>query len=361
MTVTEIHIGLGILLQKVNTHKSKNFLYQELDMLFNLTLNNYKNKKTDLTSNPKQVSIFDTHTSLDNLSTLFETVTLYPITTNEEEATILLPFDFYGWINASANIAYNCAGSFEPDVVQHFYKEAFLYNLKNINLTTLTDFIINIEYETKQGTSKVVKVFDYKDLPADYLPQDGIKDYVRSFIFINAIVKVINLKLVAINEDTDNKIYVKYDNKLEALVICSTNFLITTISTNAVNYNFIYKAQTNKKIKLINKLQSPVAISDTEYEPYINNSHLSKSRDTELRAVRTSEVVKVKIPKSVILSSVTLTYVRLPRQIDYLLGIGSDLPDDIVTKIMADTAQLIKGIIATDSYDKFARENILIE
>ena len=42
MTVSEIHINMGILLQKVNTHRGKNFLPQELDMLFNLTLNTFK-------------------------------------------------------------------------------------------------------------------------------------------------------------------------------------------------------------------------------------------------------------------------------------------------------------------------------
>ena len=50
---------------------------------------------------------------------------------------------------------------------------------------------------------------------------------------------------------------------------------------------------------------------------------------------------------------------RKPRQIDYLLGIGSDLPDEVINKVIADTVQLIKGIIATDSYDKFVKENIL--
>ena len=92
MTASEIHINLGILLQKVNTHRSKNFLPQELDMLFNLTLNTFKNKKTDLFSNPKQVSLFDTQTSLDNLTSLIETEKLYPITNNEEGGIVLLPF-----------------------------------------------------------------------------------------------------------------------------------------------------------------------------------------------------------------------------------------------------------------------------
>lgn len=361
MTVSEIHIGLGLLLQKVNTHKSKNFLHQELDMLFNLTLNNFKNKKTDLVSNPKQVSLFDTHTSLDNLSNLFETETLYPVSINEEEATILLPFDFYGWVNGSANIAYDCDGAYSKESNALSYISSKLYNLKDIKLSTLENFTVNITYKDKTGITKSAVLFDYEDLPDDYLPQDNVKDYAKSFIFINAVVKIINLKLITLNTDSVNKIYAKYDNKLEALVISSTNFLTTTITTNLTGFNFVYKVDLLDKVTLTNKLVSPIAISDTEYEAYINNSHLSKSRDIELRAVRTREVVRVRIPKSVILSSIKVTYIRLPRQIDYLLGIGSDLPDDVVNKVIADTAQLIKGIIATDSYDKFVKENILIE
>ena len=42
MTASEIHVSLGVLIQKINTHKSKNFLPQELDLLFNMTMLNFK-------------------------------------------------------------------------------------------------------------------------------------------------------------------------------------------------------------------------------------------------------------------------------------------------------------------------------
>lgn len=361
MTVSEIHIGLGILLQKVNTHKSKNFLPQELDMLFNFTSLNYKDKRTDSLSNAKQVSLFDTQTTLDSLSDLFETETLYPVSNNKEEAVILLPLDFYGWISASANIAYDCTGTYTKEVDGITNTEYSLRDLKNIKLETLTTFKVELTYKDKDNITQLATVFDYTDLPPDYLPQDGVKDYIRSFIFINALVKVINLNLVDINEKSKDKIYIKFDNKTEKLIITSINDISITLTTNLSDYDFETRSLVTDKINVIKKLTSPVAISDLEYNPYINNSHLSRSRETEIRAVRTKETVKIYIPKGVTFSSLTLHYIRKPRQIDYLLGIGSDLPNDIVNKIMADTAQFIKGIIASDSYEKFARENILIE
>jgi len=361
MTVSEIHIGLGILLQKVNTHKSKNFLPQELDMLFNFTSLNYKDKRTDSLSNPKQVSLFDTQTTLDSLNSLFETETLYPISNTKEEAVILLPLDFYGWISASANVAYDCTGTYTTQIGGVITKEYSMVNLKNINLTNITSFKIELNYVDKNNVSQLVTIFDYTLLPNDYLPQDGIKDYKRSFIFINALVNTINLKLVDINTKSKDKIYCKYDNKTEQLVISSINNIMLSLTTNVAGYSFIIKNTVSDKINLITGLTSPVAISDLEYNPYINNSHLSHSRESEIRADRTRENMKVYIPKGLTFSSLTLHYIRKPRQIDYLLGIGSDLPNDIVNKIIADTAQFIKGIIASDSYDKFVRENILIE
>lgn len=361
MTVSEIHIGLGILLQKVNTHKSKNFLPQELDMLFNFTSLNYKDKRTDSLSNAKQVSLFDTQTTLDSLNDLFETETLYPISNTKEEAVILLPFDFYGWISASANIAYDCTGTYTTEVGSITNKEYSLKNLKNINLTDLATFKVELTYKDKDNITQLATIFDYTTLPPDYLPQDGVKDYIRSFIFINALIKVINLNLVDINQKSKDKIYIKFDNKTESLVITSVNNIDLTLTTNVPGYTFALKSTTTDKVNLIKKLNSPVVISDLEYNAHINNSHLSRSREAEFRAVRTKETVKVYIPKGLTFSSLTLHYIRKPRQIDYLLGIGSDLPNDIVNKIMADTAQFIKGIIASDSYEKFARENILIE
>lgn len=362
MTVSEIHINLGILLQKVNTHRSKNFLPQELDMLFNLTLNTFKNKKVDLLSNPRQVSLFDTHTSLDNLSNLFETETLYPITNNKEEAIVLLPFNFYGWINAQALTAYDCTASIGTENKYNTFTSQFIYNLKDIKLSELTSFLLDISYNDEEtNTTKTTTIFDYTKLPTDYLGQDAVKDYIQSFVFIQALVKSIQLKLDKINVDRCTKLYIKYDNKTEALCLSTAGTLVVTLTTNLTTTNVVKKETIVPFVSLVNTFKSPITISDTEYEPFINNSRLSGGTISEFRAVRTSKELKIKIPKSVKLSSVTITYLRKPRQIDYLLGIGSDLPDEVVNKIIADTVQLIKGIIASDSYDKFVKENILID
>ena len=366
MTASEIHIGLGILLQKVNTHKSKNFLPQELDMLFNLTLANYKNKRTDLTSNLKQVSLFDTQTSLDTLSPLFETEVLYPISNNKEEAIVLLPLNFYGWINGFATVAYDCTDTTNTIIDGLKYTINSIYNLKNINITTINTFLLTLEYQSKDDTTEAAVLFDYTLLPDDYLPQDGVKDYKRSFIIINAIVNIINLNLITINENAKDKLYVEYNNKTESLNIASYGEYTVELLTDAEpfeeeNYQIITKETIVDKVNALKPLQSIIGISDTEYEPYINNSHLSSSRVEQIRAVRNREKLKIKIPKSTLFSSVTITYIRIPRQIDYLLGIGSDLPNDIINKVIADTAQLIKGLVATDSYDKFVQENTLIE
>jgi hypothetical protein len=362
MTVSETHINLGILLQKVNTHRSKNFLPQELDMLFNLTLNTFKNKKTDLLSNPRQVSLFDTHTSLDNLSNLFETETLYPITNNKEEAIVLLPFNFYGWINARALVAYDCPASVGTEVKNNTFTSQFIYNLKDIKLSGLTSFILDISYSNESNnTITTTTVFDYTKLPEDYLSQDNVKDYIQSFIFIQALIKTMQLGLDKININRVNKLYIKYDNQTEALVLSTNGILNLILETNDDTINTIKKESIVPIVSLVNTFNSPITTSDTEYEPFINNSRLSGGTIADLRAVRTSKELKIKIPKSVKLSSVTITYLRKPRQIDYLLGIGSDLPDEIVNKVIADTVQLIKGVIASDSYDKFVKENILIE
>ena len=361
MTVSEIHVSLGVVLQKVNTHKSKNFLPQELDMLFNMTLLNFKNKKVDLVSNPKQVSLFDTQTSLDNLSSLFETVTLYPTTTNSKEAIIQLPFNFYGWIRCKANIAYDCSTAYNTSPNGISFYNSKLSKLKKVNLTTLEGFNISITYTTKDNNTITALLFSYANLPADYMPQDNVKDYKRSFVFINAITKTISESLLLINEDAKTPVFFKYDNQFDVLEFTSNSPLTLTLTTEQPNIAFVNTNTASNLINLLQPLESPITVSDTEYEDFIDNSYLSKSRDTNLRAVRTRETLLIKIPKNVKLSSVTLSYIRFPRQIDYLLDISTDLPDDVINKVITDTAQFIKGVIASDSYDKFVKENLLIE
>lgn len=361
MLASEIHVSLRVLLQKVNTNKSKNFLPQELDMLFNLTLNNFKNKKVDLLSNPKRVSLFDTQTSLDSLANLFETTELYPITNNQKEAVIMLPFDFYGIVNAKANIAYNCIDCTTSIPNGYNIINCSIAKLKDIVFINTSTFSLSIDYKNKQGETRFAFLFTYAELPDEFKTQDNVKDYKKSFIFINAMLKIIKLKLDTINLTSKNKIYVKYDNVLETLVISTVDFLNVNIITNIVGYTVSKEQVFNTKVELKTPLESPISIIDNEYEAFITNSSLSGSNVNNIKATRTREVLTVKIPKNVTLSSVNLTYIRFPRQIDYFLGIGSDLPTDIVNKVMADTAQLIKGIIASDSYEKFVNENILIE
>lgn len=361
MTVAKIHTDLGILLQKINTHKSKNFLPQELDILFNLTLNNFKNKKTDVKSSIKQVSLFDTQTSLDSISSLFETVTLYPNKIDKEEASISLPFNFYGWINAIGEVGYDCDDSLISTNTNKLNKEYSLSKLSDIPIDTINSFLITISYKNKEDQIITKTLFDFTALPQGYIIQDNNKDYMKSFIFISALLRIINKNLNIINEAAANKIYVKYDNNLEQLIITSYDYLVITLATNLPNYSFVLRNKFLQDNVLKYPIKAIVSVNDTEYTNHINNSTLSSSNIKELRADRTSKELIVHLPKSVNFSKVTLTYIRFPRQIDYLLGIGSDLPDNIVNKVIADTAQLIKGIIASDSYEKFIRENTLIE
>jgi hypothetical protein len=269
MLASEIHVSLRVLLQKVNTNKSKNFLPQELDMLFNLTLNNFKNKKVDLLSNPKRVSLFDTQTSLDSLANLFETTELYPISINPKEAVIMLPFDFYGIINTKANISYDCSDCSTTIPNGYININCSIAKLKDIVFINTSTFSLSINYKNKQNATVSASLFNYADLPEDFKTQDNVKDYKKSFIFINAMLKIIKLKLDTINLTSKNKIYVKFDNVLETLVINSTNFLDVILTTNIVGYPVTKEQTFAPKIELKNIAESPISVIDAEYEPLL--------------------------------------------------------------------------------------------
>lgn len=366
MTVAEIHVKLGVALQKVNTHKSKNFLPQELDILFNFMLFNYKNKQTDLLSNPKHVSLFDTQTSLDSLSELFETLKLYPIGENivHDERKFVLPFNFYGWISAVATVGYKCEENYKNDGEAIEYYEYYLANLNTIELSTGSTFDINISYQDQNGDEYDELLFGLSDLPPGYLFPDGYDLPPSPFVVINAILSIINNRLIHINEVMQyttplNHVSVKYDNNTGMLVLQSIRGIGLTVSGR--DKEFEEKQWYSDYYTIYNPLYVPIAINDTEYNPYINNSRLSSSKLTELRGKRTRKELIIKLPESLVLSTIELTYIRIPRRIDYLLGIDSDLPDDIINKVITDTVQFTKGIIASDSYEKFVKENILIE
>lgn len=355
MTTQELHIQLDILLQKVSSNWNKNFLPQELDFFINREIFKFIRQRINPLSNNKKQSGFDIIQRVENLNSLINTVSPNINNINQKEANIQLPFDFLSYISTEVDTYLVCPeDNLQTNTITKYYQ-----TFPPIN--NITDFIqaeLSITYNLTNVSPTVVMLCHTNNFPAGYLPQDDIEDYKKVFIYNNGIL---NISL----SNLPNGFELKFDNNTQLFEISgnqpfSTFFPITyTSGTNNTPITTINKILNIYDLKT--DLISKIRIIDEEFKRNIKNSNLSSSKDDNLVGILRDNEILITKSKNAVNTIANLTYYKKPRKIDLLLGINSDLPNEVLDEIISNTAQTLKAVISSDTYDKYVQENLLIE
>lgn len=338
MQTQELHIELDILLQKVNSHYNQNLLPQEKDLFINREIIRFINRRISRLSNRRQEGLFDTIKRTVELSPLLKTKRL-PVmySKDKKEAVVLLPFDFLYYVSSELSCCCPCLGNV---VYSTFY---YTYDL---NLSQLS--YENFKIELTQGlfTSKVSDA----DIPDDYYIEDDVPYYSNQIMFTNALIQ-------RFHQVNDSSVEIVFDKVHNVLTFRSLVPFSAKINGNEVQ---VVPVECNKLEDIANPLFSTIEPIDEEFKGHIKRSYLSGAKDEKtLASIRATELILTM--NSVIGDYVELTYLKKPNKIDLLLQCNSELSDETLSEIIADTAQRVMGVIGNDTYAKYAQENILIE
>ena len=345
-TTQELHIALDILLQKVSSNWNKNFLPQEKDFFINREILKFVKQRFNPRSNNKQSGAFDTKKRVQDTSVLYKTVPLQVINQNQEEAVVKLPFDFLFDISGEVKVSLLCDSTNLNTILKNTYY-ASIDTLKVIN--SVTEVVLNITIG-----STVTQLFKLSELPNEYLPQDGIEDYRKVFIYNNALF----LKAKS-NLPKDVEIY--YNNDTNQIDFRSSVLFTLSYAVNTTSKEIQYSIEGNTVFVNTNLKTATLRIVDEEFRTPVKKSYLSSSKDESIVGyIRDSEILLPTI-KNVVIDKILLTYVCKPKVIDLLLGINSNLSDSTLDEVISNTAETIKAVIASDTYDKFKQDNLLIE
>ncbi len=353
MTTQELHIQIDQLLQKVSSHWNSNFLPQEKDFYINREITKFIKQRTNLLSNNKKQSIFDTLKRTQDLNSLIETVKLDIVNSNQKEAEYQLPFDFLSYISSEGEVTPICKNKVLPVVsISTYYK-----NIKPITIfNTLTQFNITI----KKLDNTVLHSFSKTDLPAGYLPVDALPDYKKLFIVNNAIINnLINWSRRTI--DDVNHIEVRFNNLYQQFEFRSKTDFIIEYTINTIVQIPVSSTITSTGYNEIKVLPAEIIISDEEFKTSITNSSLSSSKGKHIIGFLRQNKVILPFNSSAVYNTVNLTYIRKPTRVDLLLGINSELPNEILDEIISNLVEQLKAIISSDTYEKYTQENMLIE
>lgn len=347
MTTQELHISLDILLQKINSSTNKNFLPQEKDFFLNREIRKFIRQRMSPLSNDKKLPFSNTIKRIEDLDNLLETVSLDIYKINKREGIFYLPFNFLHYISSEVQIRPTCKVDNVPLLSR-------TYSVISFN-PPARDAAIDVDYSVSVtiGTHTTV-LYQKSMLPLEYIPQDNIENYKKFFIRDNAILSLMKKNAPAGVEVKWNTEINKYEIRAKEPIT-----LILQLQGNSIDY-----VNSTKLVEIYNidsTLISEVRIIDEEFKTPLKASVLSKSKDSSLVGELKKDLVTITLPKNVVHLKALLTYYREPRTIDLLLGLDSDLPDKLLEEIVSNTAETMKAVLSSDTYEKFAKDNLLIE
>ena len=333
MTVQELHIELDLLLQKLNSHYNQNLLPQEKDVFLNREITRFIKQRLNRFSNIKGTALYDTVKRTIDLIPLVKTVKLSVIFDNQKEAKIMLPFDYLYYISAGLT---SCCVCTNKQLVTDTY-----YELTFDPLSTLSDF----PFTVRNGLFSFI--IQAADIPDDYLIEHEIPIYKNNLMLIQAL-------LILIQQKNNTLVEFRFDKVLHKFVARSP----TSFSVNGK----IATLHTFKRYEdFDSSLLAEVRLEDEEFKTKARKSYLSGSTDESCLAYLRENSVNFMIPTGVIYRWCELTYICKPSQINLFLQSNSNLTDAVMEEVVANTAQRLHSVIGTDNYEKFAKENILLE
>jgi hypothetical protein len=346
MTTQELHIKLDIELQKISSNWNKNFLPQEKDIALNKEITKFVKQRSNPLSNDKRLSTFDTLKRVQDLNVLFKTVPLTVIPINQKEVGVQLPFDFLNYISSEVQVENICKGKVIPTVPKIFYNKTFKPLTATNTITTCLLSLIT--------TSGSYVLFSHSTLPAAYLPQDGIDNYKKDFIYNNAILSLSRRNIPKHFEIRFNNATQLFEVKSELSFTLSlvVNGVISVITSNDITVSVPSSTKS---------LSGNLIIKDEEFKTLANGSTLSSTKGKNINGYLRSDLILIPITDSVLVKQVQLTYIRKPLNVDLLLNCNSDLSDEVLDEIIGNTTESLKAILSSDTYEKYKDNNTLIE
>lgn len=346
MTAQELHISIDILLQKVSSNWNKNFLPQEVDFFINREILKFIKRKLNPRSDAKQLTVFDTIKRTQDLDSLLRTVTLPVVDYNQKEAIYRLPFDFLYYVSSEVEVTPKCDTITIPYIPFSYYYKS-IAQLRDVS--AISSVILSVTINTI-----TTLLFDYSLLPSQFIPQDGVADYRKRFIYNNAM-------LVEITKNLPDGLEIEVNNVTKDFTFRSSNDFTLTFNINGNNQQVTPTVINQVQASVNKSLTAEVRIVDEEFKTPIKRSYLSGSKDESLVGYLREGFVVLPLLPNVVASSARLTYIKKPDRVDVLLDSNSDLPNPVLEEIASNVTEAVKAVIASDTLDKFKQENFLIE
>lgn len=342
MTVQEQHIGIDLLLQKVNSNFISSISSQEKDWFLNDEMLRFIKQRINPLSNDKHQGDQDTQKRYDDLKALIKTSPQLPVYVRDTKSLFAyLPSDYIGlkndrsWTKDLCGAAYSVATS-NSSIYYIDYKlpatvSKYLNMVLKINAVTVFDSSTYAPFVS--GLSSIKQKFEYIDFIIEALRDAGYEAKYESYI------NLFKRECIIITSPAAMSLDAKYgaDASIIQNSVAIVNTKVNTITGVEEHENTLTKTEDIYKLL-------PLSFGNTKY---------SRPLSTLQR-----DALVVYHNQKFIMSSVSIDYIRKPRKINLSLNQGCELDENVHAELVDNAAKRIAGIVTSGNYQYLANENL---
>lgn len=347
MVIREMHIGVNLILQKINSSILPVIREEEMDFFLNNEIARFVNQRIRAKSNEKNIGFQKDRKRFEDLESLivFER-SLNVYVKDDKTIFAIIPSDCLRSIKDKSRTKDLCGAIYNPTTST----ELVYYNVYKLLNTGVNN------YQNFQFKIDGVIIFDTNLYPqfSSGLPSPEAKFEMIDFMLEN----IRRAGYEAFYENYLDKFY------RESIIITSlsSNIIITVvynggspIVTNPSNDSY-----TKVNTVTNSNLRDNELIATDEFNLMMNSSFGTTTASNPLSTLERGKII-VGHKKKFIISSVTLDYIRFPRKVSLPLNQSCDLNPLVHQEIVDNIAKRLGAITSVENYQQLLRENLLKE
>lgn len=354
MSPLEMHIGIDLILQKVNSNFTASFSDEQKDWFLTEEMFRFLRQRTRSLSNEKKLGLEDDQMRYDDLEALITPMSLPVYPRDSISVYSYLPHNYFTLHNSRSLTKDLCGSAYAPATTNVSFYSA-CYNLPPAG-TLLQWYTTLVIHYTVNGGSNV-------DISMATIFPGGLPSSASTFEILYAILEAIN----AI-PGFEAKFEGYKDKTCNGGIVITSDVVFTLsdtyITSGPTNVNRTITITTNNLTKITpisgtDEFENRLCKTDNVYKRLKTNfdSTLCTSPFTSLEQGK----LIIYHNKNFIVSSVNGDYLRRPKKISLTLNQACELGEDVHQEIVDNTGKRLAALTLSETYKNIINENLLKE
>jgi hypothetical protein len=367
MTIEEMHIAVNLGVQKIASFQVDNLLPEEIDHELNIAMERFIKQRYSPNGNKYRDGFEQSQKRIDDLRNLVVDRRLKAFYVGEtltgfEVDRVALPMDYMFLVNAIQEGYYSCLGSIEHITSTASFKVVNISMSPPVDGAILTEILVDdtaiISNSNGMNMQYVTNINNYDST------------YRNNIAVVNSRPDIVNTSVAAtLNQFTDFEATPTVDSNTLKLLLATSSFgQADTITAKWVADGNTYLQETTlptvvHTITSREPLQG-VGTASKERMWYVQHDDLysilydpfNTSTYDKIKFTIQENFIDVHSDNTFFTTFVTIKYIRQPKQMDFNLGVGCELPQHTHQEIVEMAIQSILEAIQDPRYNTQSRE-----